>query len=73
MNYIYVYYIYINIRYIYIYYVCGIYIWYIYIYIYMSGIYLDCDDVKKFIVDYGKTSEPEYRKLIPSIESETGL
>ena len=69
MNYIYVCYIYLNIRDIY--YVCGIYIWYIYIYI--SGIYLDCDDVKKFIVDYGKTSELEYRKLIPSIEGETGL
>ena len=71
MNYIYVYYIYINIRYIYI--LCMWYIYLVYIYIYMSGIYLDCDDVKKFIVDYGKTSEPEYRKLIPSIESETGL
>ena len=48
--------------------------WYIYlVYIYISGIYLDCDDVKKFIVDYGKTSELEYRKLIPSIEGETGL
>ena len=67
MNYIYVYYIYLNIRHIY--YVCVIYIWYIYV----SGIYLDCDDVKKFIVDYGKTSELEYRKLIPSIEGETGL
>ena len=67
MNYIYVYYIYLNIRHIY--YVCGIYIWYIYV----SGIYLDCDDVKKFIVDYGKTSELEYRKLIPSTEGETGL
>ena len=43
------------------------------IYIYISGIYLDCDDVKKFIVDYGKTSELEYRKLIPSTEGETGL
>ena len=50
-----------------------IYLVYIYIYIYISGIYLDCDDVKKFIVDYGKTSELEYRKLIPSIEGETGL
>ena len=50
-----------------------VYIFSIYIYIYIYGIYLDCDDVKKFIVDYGKTSEPEYRKLIPSIESETGL
>ena len=64
MLYIYKYKIYIYIMYVV--YIFGIYI-------YMSGIYLDCDDVKKFIVDYGKTSEPEYRKLIPSIESETGL